>query len=176
MLFWGEFCKTKVDPITPKHISYSLSTQILFWETFKMSCFCSSIGTCTVDLVFCDFLPRLLGPNYETRDLRWFLVLWKSHISARKPLKLKIFVSTPPIIRGVLVGLDTKIFDFDGLRAEICNLHQIRNHLKCSISYFTPKGNGKNSSKKYFWGIKNCHTQARLRPRLGRLYYLWLWQ
>ena len=63
----GEFCKTKVDPITPKHISYSLSTQILFWETFKVSCFWSSIGTFTVDLVITNDNEYWFQVKFEDR-------------------------------------------------------------------------------------------------------------
>ena len=45
--------------------------------------------------IFVSFYKDFVDPKYETWDLRWFLVLWKFHISARKPLMFKILVSTP---------------------------------------------------------------------------------
>ena len=40
-------------------------------------------------------LSRFVVPKWKIYHLRWFLICWNFHISARRPLKLNILASTP---------------------------------------------------------------------------------
>ena len=91
-----------------------------------------------------SFYQDLWIQNMKPRTLDDFLFC-KNFISRLLSHKCLKFWCLPPIIRGVLVGVDTKILNFDGLRAEICSFQQIRSHLRCSISYLALKALVKNA-------------------------------